>query len=67
MDPPPLNVAPVPIENILAELDNLKFITVLTVRVELSPRVRIVELFKNTGCKYVGMGLECGDEKFRKT
>ena len=26
----------------------------------------IVELFKSTGCKYVGMGIECGDEQFRK-
>ena len=27
---------------------------------------KIVELFRNTGCKYVGMGIECGDEQFRK-
>jgi radical SAM superfamily enzyme YgiQ (UPF0313 family) len=26
----------------------------------------IVELFRGTGCKYVGMGIECGDEKFRR-
>ena len=26
----------------------------------------VVELFKSTGCKYVGMGIECGDEQFRK-
>ena len=26
----------------------------------------IVELFRTTGCKYVGMGIECGDEQFRK-
>jgi len=26
----------------------------------------IVELFKSTGCRYVGMGIECGDEQFRK-
>jgi len=26
----------------------------------------IVELFRKTGCRYVGMGVECGDEKFRK-
>jgi anaerobic magnesium-protoporphyrin IX monomethyl ester cyclase len=26
----------------------------------------IVELFKVTGCGYVGMGVECGDEEFRK-
>ena len=26
----------------------------------------IVELFRETGCRYVAMGVECGDEKFRK-
>lgn len=26
----------------------------------------IVKLFSNTGCKYVGMGIECGNEQFRK-
>jgi len=26
----------------------------------------IVELFRTTGCQYVGMGVECGDEKFRR-
>jgi radical SAM superfamily enzyme YgiQ (UPF0313 family) len=26
----------------------------------------IVNLFNETGCKYVGMGIECGDETFRK-
>lgn len=25
-----------------------------------------VELFRSTGCGYVGMGIECGDEEFRK-
>jgi radical SAM superfamily enzyme YgiQ (UPF0313 family) len=27
----------------------------------------MVDLFKTTGCKYVGMGLECGDENYRRT
>lgn len=35
------------------------------VRVE-KVNAKLVELFKTTGCKYVGMGLECGNEKFRK-
>ena len=35
------------------------------VRVE-TVNEEIVELFKNTGCKYVGMGIECGSEYFRK-
>lgn len=26
----------------------------------------IVELFRETGCRYVGMGVECGDEDFRR-
>lgn len=26
----------------------------------------IVQLFKRTNCKYVGMGIECGDEQFRR-
>jgi len=26
----------------------------------------VVDLFKTTGCGYVGMGIECGDEEFRK-
>lgn len=26
----------------------------------------IVDLFRETNCRYVGMGIECGDEKFRK-
>ena len=26
----------------------------------------IVDLFKTTGCGYVGMGIECGNEEFRK-
>jgi radical SAM superfamily enzyme YgiQ (UPF0313 family) len=26
----------------------------------------VVKLAKETGCQYVGMGIECGDEKFRK-
>jgi radical SAM superfamily enzyme YgiQ (UPF0313 family) len=35
------------------------------VRVE-TIKPEIVELFRNTGCRYVGMGIECGDEPFRK-
>jgi len=27
----------------------------------------VVNLFSETGCRYVGMGIECGDEIFRKT
>ena len=27
----------------------------------------VIELFRDTGCKYVGMGVECGDENFRRT
>lgn len=27
----------------------------------------IVNLFTETGCAYIGMGIECGDEEFRKT
>jgi radical SAM superfamily enzyme YgiQ (UPF0313 family) len=27
----------------------------------------IIGVMKNTGCKYVAMGVECGDEKFRRT
>jgi len=27
---------------------------------------RVVDLFKETGCCYVSMGVECGDEKFRR-
>jgi len=26
----------------------------------------ITDMLKNTGCKYLAMGVECGDEKFRK-
>jgi len=26
----------------------------------------VIDLFKKTGCVYVGMGIECGNEKFRK-
>jgi len=26
----------------------------------------VIDLFKETGCVYVGMGIECGNEKFRK-
>lgn len=26
----------------------------------------IIELFRETGCQYVGMGVECGDENFRR-
>jgi len=27
----------------------------------------VIELFSKTNCQYVGMGIECGDENFRKT
>jgi len=27
---------------------------------------RSIELFQKTGCKHVGLGIECGDEKFRR-
>ncbi|MFH0806014.1 MAG: radical SAM protein [Patescibacteria group bacterium] len=35
------------------------------VRVETVDQ-EITDLFKSTGCKYVGMGVECGNEKFRR-
>jgi anaerobic magnesium-protoporphyrin IX monomethyl ester cyclase len=36
------------------------------VRVE-NVNQKIVDIFKKTGCLYVGIGVECGDEKFRKS
>lgn len=27
---------------------------------------RIIDIFRETGCRYIGMGVECGNEEFRK-